>query len=136
MATLTSEIRTFLRADASILALVGARVRPRKLEQDDALPAIRVVIVGGDSDENLSGASGIAHGRVQVDAYGATSEAADALAELIRARLQGHRGTLNTVFCHGASVEGDLRQTEEPIDDAGDHFRYITGRDFRVTYTQ
>jgi len=136
MATLLSELRTYLRADAGILAVVAARVRPGKLEQDETLPAIRLAIVAGDEEEHLGGGSALAHSVVQIDAYAATSEAADALAELIRLRLRSGRALLSTVMARGISMSGGLRHTEEPIDDGGNEFRYIASRDYRISYTQ
>lgn len=136
MATLTSELRTYLLADTAIAAAVGTRIRPRKLQQGETYPAIRVNIVGGTSEEHLLGASGLAHTTVQIDAYALTSEAADELAELIRLRLQGHRGLLSTVFANGISVASELRQHDEPIPDGSGNYRYISSRDFRVSYSQ
>lgn len=134
--TLLSELRTYLRAGASIASTVADRVRPRKMEQDEQLPAIRLAVVSGASEEHLAGAAELAHATVQIDAYDDDSETADDLAELIRVRLQGHRGMLSTVWANGISVEGDLRQHEEPIDDGGTTFRYVSSRDYRVSYKQ
>lgn len=139
MPTLTVALRTDLLADTAIAALVVTRIRPRKLEQGETLPAIRITVVSGQSEEHLRGASGLAHATVQIDAYAATSEAADALAELIRKRLcpaSGRRGLVGGLWMSGLSVQTDASQIEEPIDDGGDHFRFITTRDFRISHAQ
>lgn len=134
MATITSELRAYLRAFAPIATAVGTRVRPRKLQQNETLPAIRINLVTGQHEQNLAAKSTLAHATVQIDCYAATSEAADELAELVYQRLQGHRGTLSNVYCNGISAASNLRQFEEPVDDGGATWRYGSSRDYVVSY--
>jgi len=138
MSNLTSAIRADLLAVPAIAAAVGTRIRPRKLRQGDVLPAIRMTVVSGREEEHLGGAATLAHATIQIDAYAATSEAADQLADLIRRRLcptLGRRGSLGGLWVHGLSVQAGLHQTEEPLDDGGDRYRYVSTRDYRVSYT-
>jgi len=134
MATLTSDLRSYLLAFAPISAIVGPRIRPRKLEQGETLPAIRINLITGQHEQNLAAKSTLAHSTVQIDCYAATSEAADDLAELVYQRLQGHRGTLSTVYASGISAASNIRQFEEPVDDGGATWRYGSSRDYVVSY--
>jgi len=136
MPTLTSEMRTYLRGDADILAQVGPRIRSQKLDQGETLPAIRLAIAGGSDEEHLGGGSDLAHAILQIDAYAVTSEAADTLAELIRLRMRIGRTMLDTVMARGISMTGNLRHHTEPIDDGGNEYRYIASRDYRISYAQ
>lgn len=135
MATILGDIRTYLLADSGIAALVGTRVRPRQMAQGETMPAIRLNIVSGESDEHLGGESTISHPRVQIDAYGATPTAADELSDLIRIRLRGWRGAASNYFIHGVTAL-TFYQTDEPIDDASNRYRWISSRDYRISHSQ
>jgi hypothetical protein len=133
--TILAEIRSYLLAAATIAAAVGTRIRPRKLQQGETLPAIRLAIAGGNVHGHLGGMSGLHSARVQVDAVAATSQAADELAAAILARLGAHRqSTLVTKYCDEIVPDGEIRQHESPRADGGDSYDYFTSRDYLVTY--
>jgi len=137
MASIISELRTFLLADSSIANDVGGnRIRPKRLKQNEILPAIRLNVVSGDEESHLNGISQKSQATVQVDCYADTSEAADALAEKVRLRLQSYRGLLDTMYCSTIAISGGLQQTPEPPNDGSDAWRDISTRDYRIHYQQ
>jgi hypothetical protein len=137
MASLLADIRAWVLADSAIAETVDDRIRPRRLKQKETLPAIRLTQVGGISEEHLGGASVLRKATFQIDCYAATTEAADALFEAVRARvLFAVRGISGTTFFNAVQAQGDMRQHEEPRGDGNDGYDYISSQDFLVSYTR
>lgn len=133
--SLISEVRAYLLADASIAAQVVTRIRPRRMDQGESLPAIRLAIADGREEKHLAGSSTLAHVLLSVDCYAETSATADALDELCRLRMKAIRGSLATIVVRGVSMSEGPRHDEEPINEEGS-YRYITGRDWRLSFRQ
>lgn len=112
------ELHDRLVADATVAGLVGTRVRPMLLNQNETLPAIsfsRVATVPHDDLELTQNHEWV---RVQVDCWAASYSAAKTLAAAVRAALQA------------APVYGQLL-TE--LDDADpDEKLYRVIQDFRI----
>jgi hypothetical protein len=122
------DLATYLRSIAAITDLVGTRIRPNKLMQGDALPAIRYAFPGGGSLQHLGGISGTASPTLQIDCYGATATAAWALAEIVRLTLQPFVGQMGNTYVEGFSLTNRLSEYEEPVDagDVGKHRVILT----------
>ena len=85
--------RALLQGDAGILAIVpAARINWGERPTREQLPAIVLTLVSGGESLTLDGPDGLAEARVQVDCYGATFAQARAVAEAVRARLNGYSG--------------------------------------------
>lgn len=123
-------IRAFLLADAPIVAVVVNRVYALKIPQGITSPSIVQTRISGPGDYHLQGPSGLISLRVQLDAWAGTADAAASLANLVKDRLDGYRGTMGTggdaVTVHGVFV-ADLR---EDYDDEAQLYR--SGRDFFI----
>jgi uncharacterized protein DUF3168 len=112
-------LRAYLLGDATISTAVGGtRVHPTVLPQGTngpAVPAIVYNVISEVTDHHTQGASGLVMVRMQVDAYAATPNEADALARAIKDRIGGVSGlwsygsssppdgvTIQGVFCETA----------------------------------
>lgn len=83
-AYIEKDLRTFLLTLDAVTALVGARIRPMRIEQDDDLPAIVITDVTEEPDNDLNGNGGLVLATVNVMAIAETLEGARDLAEAIR----------------------------------------------------
>lgn len=87
-------LRAYLLDDAAISALVGGtRVHPLRLPQGQTLTSIvysRVSAIGGHT---MQGPDGVVSLRVQVDCWARTADQAEALAVLVKRRLDGASGS-------------------------------------------
>ena len=135
-ASLTTDLRAWLLDDSTIQSLVGQRIRPRKLKQNETLPAIRITRAGGLQEDTLDGPSTLRQATVQIDCYATTSEAADELLELVRTRLaNASRYTAGGTFFNAVQPQGDMRHHEEPRGSGLDEYDYVSSQDFAVSYT-
>jgi len=103
-----------LTTDSDVSALVGTRVYPLKLPQGYTLPAISYQRVSGDRLATLSGPTGRANPRFQIDCWASTYSGVRDLASKVRQALDGHKGGLGGEDdVGGISIEGDRDLFEE-----------------------
>ena len=106
-----------LKNNSAVSALVGTRIRPLTLGQDEPLPAVVYQRVSTVPVTSLDGDSGVDAVRIQVSCWAETYSGARALASAVRA----------------AVTAGMVAVTEMDIDDrdeATQHYRVIL--DFRI----
>jgi hypothetical protein len=127
-------LRSFLLADAAIVAVIVDRVYALRIPQGIKSSSIVVTRISGPGDYHLQGPSGLMSARIQVDAWATTADAATTLANLVKDRLDGYRGTVGTggniITVHGVFV-ADLR---EDYDDDAELYR--SGRDYFVHHLE
>jgi hypothetical protein len=127
-------LRSFLLGDAPIVAVVVDRVYSLRIPQGIKSSSIVVTRISGPGDYHLQGPSGLMSARIQVDAWATTADAATTLANLVKDRLDGYRGTMGTggniITVHGVFV-ADLR---EDYDDEAELYR--SGRDYFVHHLE
>lgn len=141
MAFIGDDLRTYWKTISGVTAFVGSGVHARIYQdapkQGVKLPYIVYRMFEGFSAEDLSGITGVAQRRVQVDCYGATPKQADDVQEAIRlAPTQGHRGTVGSSFVHGITSPDTARSGEDPPPPGSKAHRYWSSRDYLVSYTE
>lgn len=141
MPDILSDLRTYLKTKSAITNLVGtgdaARIYFHDAKEGATLPFIILEIFEGESNEHLTGISGICSNRVQVDCYGVTAAAAYSLAEAVRlAPLQMYRGNMDTSkVCNVTSNVSYQRGFDPPVTGSAQK-RYWVSRDYAITYTE
>lgn len=134
MKDIRKALRTFLLADASIVAVVVDRVYALRIPQGVKSSSIVVTRVSGPGDYHMDGPSGLMNARIQIDAWATTADAAATLANLVKDRIDGYRGAMgsgaNIITVHGVFV-ADLR---EDYDDEAELYR--SGRDFFIHHLE
>ena len=104
--TIEEAIRDILVTDNGVKAIT-TRVYPGYVPQDPTYPLIVYMKVTGERDHHVQGPSGFAHPRFQVEAWAETYAAAKALANAIRAKLDGYTGTTGTVKIRSTLIESE-----------------------------
>lgn len=108
MATLEEGLVAKLLAMAGVTSLVGTRIYPLVEPQDASLPAIVYQRISGPRDHVMEGASGLAMARMQLTMLASTYSGAKALAEAVRAALDGvGHATWGTVPVERSFLEND-----------------------------
>ena len=111
-ATIEEAIHDILVADSSVKAIT-TRCYPSTLPQNPTYPLILYAKVTGERINDLSGPSGMAHPRFQIEAWAETYAAAKSLANAIRVCLNGYRGTSGTVRIGSFLIQSE-RDIYEP----------------------
>ena len=141
MPDILSDLRTYLKTKSAITSLVGsgdaARIYFHDAKEGATLPFIILEIFEGESNEHLTGISGICSNRVQVDCYGVTAAAAYTLAEAVRlAPLQMYRGNMDTSKVNNVTSNVSYRRGFDPPVTGSAQKRYWVSRDYVITYTE
>jgi hypothetical protein len=79
-----------LLAADTVVSLVGRRVTPGLRDQGAPLPGLVITVVDDADDVAHDGPTGLSDARVQIDAYGATSDSAKAVSRAVRDLLNGY----------------------------------------------
>lgn len=87
-------LRAYLLADAAIAAIVGTRIHPVKLPQGQTQPSIVYSRVSGLGDNHMHGPSGLSRPRIQIDCWAQSVDTAASLANLVKERIDGFRGSM------------------------------------------
>jgi len=137
MADIAKAIRTHLLTVSAVTDLLVARVYPDKLPQGATLPAAVLHVISGSDESDLGGLVGVAHSRVQIDAYASTRLAASSLATAIRDALAAQGvtpATWDSVSVSACLSAGGPRTQHRSLSRGDDEDQYITMRDYQISY--
>ena len=97
MKDLQPALRSFLLGDAALSAAVGGnRVYSITFPQGTDAPSVLMTRISGLGEFHLRGPSGLNRNRVQLGAWAPSVAEACELAQLVKARLNGHAGPMGT----------------------------------------
>lgn len=130
MAEAEKSLTMKLKADAGVQALVNTRVFFAEAPQNPPIPFVLMTRVGTDHVHSLTGSSGLANARIQVDCYAKTQKEARAVATAVRAVLDGFRGDENDVNVQGVILLDTMDGYEESPE-----LRRVT-QDYHVWYNE
>lgn len=134
IADIRSALRGYLLADAGIAALVGARVYPSKMPQGNTQDCIVYQRVSNSGYHHMTGPMGLARPRLQIDCWSRSSDRANALANLVKERIDGFKGSLDydaSTPPNQLQVRGIFFDTERDLYDE-DSELYGVSRDYFV----
>lgn len=127
-------IRQRLISSAPVSALVVARIRPGALAQNETMPAIRYEVVNGLPWANVNGPPLKGQTLLQIDCYGDDQQQAVTLADAVKNRLNGYRGTLGSVLVYDCIVDREYDQMDPPLKGTS-QWRYRRTVDFFLTHS-
>jgi len=84
-----SKIRAILAATSAVSAIVGTRIYTGILPQSPTYPALTIQPISYNADNHLTAPGGLQWDRLQIDAWGSTYAATDALYQAVVAALNG-----------------------------------------------
>lgn len=111
--SISSDLRTFLLADATLTTLIGTRMYPLVLPQDPTVPAITYQIISGHRFHSTDGACGLSTPRIQYDCWAATYLEVESLFEALRKRLDGYQGLAGSSQVQAAFFESERDDYED-----------------------
>lgn len=105
-------IKAILEADGTVSAIT-VRIYPNFIPQSPTFPLIVYQRISGFRDQTLSGPSGKAHPRFQIEAWASTYTATKSLANAIREALDGETFVSGTVTIGSCLIQSE-RDAYEP----------------------
>lgn len=116
MATIGEALVARLAADGTVAGLVTTRIYRNKAPLGTARPYLVYQVIDSFRDHALDGPTGLNAGRVQFSAWAATHLAAKAIADAVRASLDGYRGTLSGVAVRGVTSQNEVDLYDDDTD--------------------
>lgn len=120
---------------AAVKALVADRGYPDALPQKPTYPAYAYTIVSDTPEMHLLGEAGLSQARIQFDIYAKTRKESNAIAEAMRAGINGKNGAWGGETVRTCHLQNTFRSELQPID-GSDQWDYVTSCDYLVIYKQ
>ena len=111
--TLEADIRAYTLADPAVAGVIGQRMHVRRLPQGGQLPALVYGRISTRREHDLQGPDGAPRARMQLVCWAASPADAYRLADAVRRRLDGFRGSMGAGDV-GAVQCGGERDIEDP----------------------
>lgn len=128
-------LRAFLLADTNVAAIVGVRVFPSVMPQGVTASSLVYQRISAFGDHHMQGASGYAVARWQIAAWSERLDDAEALANRVKYRLDGYRGTMGTGLA-AVKVQGAFFESENPPTHDTARKLYGVGRDYMIHFAE
>lgn len=130
-------LRAYLLGESAISTAVGgSRIYALRLPQGQVQDSIVYSRISGIGDHTMQGATGLARPRVQIDCWSADLDRANALANLVKQRIDGFRGSIlwgENSPSEAIVVQGIFFDSErEDYDDTAKLYR--VSRDFLIWF--
>ena len=134
MSNVLPAVVEILKADATLTALVGARVYGDFMPEDIQKPAVLAYITSETAENCFDGFVGFENARVRLEAYGLTRDSADEVMEAARQSLNGVLGTYAGIPIKGvAQATGKIHLVDIP-NDGTDRWQFRTAQSFEISY--
>jgi len=119
-----------LLATAPLTALVSTRIYFAEAPEPPTLPYVTMTRIDAPRVHSLTGPSGLAAARVQIDVYAKSVKAARAIGKTIREAIDGFRGIQSGVNLQGVLLLDEMDGYSDSLE-----LRRVT-QDYRVWYNE
>lgn len=134
---LLGDLKTHLTGFTDITDKIGERVYINRAPSKTRTPYVIVSTVSGEPQYALSGEAGIAQAIVQVSVWDQDPNGvfvADEVAELIRDKMSGWRGSWGDTYVSGCTLTNEPTAYGDNPADSSDDWWHTVQQDFRVTH--
>ena len=133
MASIETALYTRLAAFAGLTSLVSTRIYPGVTAQPPTYPFVVYQRISGPRIQKITGPSGVAQARFQIDAWADTVLGARAVADQIRYALDGYRGTSDTIVVKGSTLLDDRDFVDDSVPP---NVYYRASQDFLISHDE
>jgi hypothetical protein len=135
MSAVCSGIRTYLLTITGVTNLVGTRIRPDALIENETWPAIVLTETSTEHIHTLNRSAGFAESDIDVACFSDTRLEAESVAEAVRDAMQGYIGAAGSETIKSCRLDSRNSVYLTP-DDGSDAGIYMTSLSFRVVVTE
>lgn len=124
-----------LVADGTVSGLVGTRIYRKVAPQEAAKPYVTFQGISAPRIHGVKNSLGVVQERIQFDCWADTDSGAEAVADAIRASLDGFTGTLGSIRVQGCTHLDERPGMEPPIG-GGETPIHRVSQDYMVSYEE
>jgi Protein of unknown function (DUF3168) len=125
----------FLYDSPAVRNRLGSRIFPAVARQGEQLPYLAMKQLGTERHYDLAGEDGLASVVLQLSVCAITDSDAREISEIVRNRLSGYRGLMESTFVHGCTIENQREQQLKPST-GGEQWLHVHNTDYRLTFNQ
>ena len=134
MTTMPEDLRTFIRGTTTVTALVGTRVHYNHLPQESDYPHLWYRVTSDNEDLTFDAVGGQHEALLDLECAAKTESEVQALADVVKPRLHGYRGTLGNINAQGIFVS-DKDDDYQPFSNLSDEGVHVIAFGLRAWYT-
>lgn len=131
------DLKAHLLDKVDLTSKIGDRFFVNRAPERTEFPYILASVVSGQPAYSLAGETGTTQPIIQITAWARDPNGpfqADQVAELVRDKISGFRGSWNGTFVSSCILQNEpLSYSEEPDDDSDNHFHAVQA-DYQVTH--
>ncbi len=135
MASIRSDVRTYLQTLSSVTDLTGARVYPMGAPNSATFPFVTVTRVSSNHYHHTTDATGLVRDRIQLNAFASTAISLNNVCEALRNAMDTYRGTMGTSTVRNCTLEDESDDSTPPTD-GSDELVYSTRQDYFLWRTE
>ena len=121
--------------DPVVQAIVGDRVRPNIIPQDDEMPAISIELVSQEGWHSLAGGTTACRSRLQFNCIADSKADSVEAAQAVLGVLDGYRGAAGQIFISSSVRDNQYDLLDNPTKGADD-WRFRRVIDFSICHSQ
>ena len=134
MTTMPEDLRTFITGTTSVTGLVSTRVHYNHIPENSARPHVWFRVTSDNEPLTMDGVGGIHEATVDVECVAETEREAQSVADAVKPRLHGYKGTMGNVSAKAIFVD-DKDDDYFPKANESDEGLHVVALGLRVWYS-
>lgn len=134
MSHMPEDLRSFIRGTTSVTGLVGTRVHYNSLPAPSARPHIWFRVASDVEERTMDGTGGLHEAGVDVECVGLTEDSAQNVADAVKTRLDGYKGTIGNITASAIFVR-DKDDDYIPFSNASDEGGHVVSLNLQMWYS-
>lgn len=134
MSTIQEDLRSFMSGSTAITAVVSSRIHYNYAPGYSAKPHIWYRVNSDREELTMDGVGGLHEASVDVECVGNTAGDCQNVADVVKNRLHGYKGTLGTASCKGAFMD-DKDDDYLPYSNQADEGAHVAAFTLKLWFT-
>lgn len=134
MTTMPQDMRTLILGTTPVTNLIGTRCHYNHLPESSVMPHVWFRVPSDNEELTMDGVGGLHDAQVDIECAGLTEDSAQAVADVIKARLHGYAGAMGNVSAKGIFL-ADKDDDYVPFSNESDEGVHVIAFGATVWYT-
>lgn len=134
MTTMPQDLRTFVVGTTGVTGLISTRCHYNHIPESSQRPHIWFRVTNDDEPLTMDGVGGIHEADVDMECAGNTEDSAQAVADALKTRLHGYKGTMGNISAKGAFLS-NKDDDYAPFSNESDEGVHVIAYSLRLVYS-
>lgn len=134
MSHFPEDLRTFIVGTTGVTSLISTRCHYNMVPQASARPNVWFRIASDTEERTMDGVGGLHQAQGDIECVGLTETSAQNVADAVKTRLDGYKGTIGTATCQAAFLR-DKDDDYIPYSNQSDEGSHVVAFTLSCWYT-